>query len=347
MTEPSASWIAKWKVGLRLWVERAGRAILGPGRLQLLEWIDRCHSISGAAKQMGMSYRRAWLLVESMNRAAGVALVEARTGGERGGGTRLTPEGRAAVAVFRDLQSQVRQKAAGLLPQLLPETLSHTVHVSAAVSLEEVLGQLATDFTLQNPAVPVRVVYGASDELAAQILTGATAHLFISADRGPLESLQAAGVRLSRPQKIAANTLAVIAAADWPGAVQKLEDLSQVPRLALAGPDSPLGRYTRRLLEQKHLDAGLEGRLVHVDNSRAVASAIRAGLAPVGIIYGSDVLQSAGCRQLFPIRVARAPVQYLACLVGEAHAGARDFLSFLKSPAGRKRFQQGGFAIGR
>jgi molybdate transport system regulatory protein len=51
-------------------VERAGQAVLGPGRLKLLESINRCHSISAAARQMGMSYRHAWVLVQAINRAA-------------------------------------------------------------------------------------------------------------------------------------------------------------------------------------------------------------------------------------------------------------------------------------
>src|SRR5260221_7504843 len=104
------SWNNDWTVGLRIWVERAGRAILGKGRLELLEGIDRFHSISEAARQMGMSYRQAWLLVQSINEAAGEPLITAVTGGSHGGGARLTPQGRAASAVFRELQDNVHQK---------------------------------------------------------------------------------------------------------------------------------------------------------------------------------------------------------------------------------------------
>src|SRR5277367_4935321 len=82
-----------WKVGLRAWLEHAGQTVLGPGRLELLEGIAREHSISEAARQMGMSYRRAWLLVQSINRAAGQQVVEAATGGIQGGRARLTAHG--------------------------------------------------------------------------------------------------------------------------------------------------------------------------------------------------------------------------------------------------------------
>src|SRR5271163_1009710 len=96
----AATWGTGWRGGLRGWVERSGQAILGPGRLELLEGIDRWHSISAAARHIGMSYRRAWSLVQSVNAAAGEPLVTAATGGARGGGAQLTDLGRWAIGVF-------------------------------------------------------------------------------------------------------------------------------------------------------------------------------------------------------------------------------------------------------
>ena len=90
---------------------------LGPGKIALLEAIARCGSISAAAREMGMSYRRAWLLVEAMNQAFKQPAVRAATGGKRGGGAEVTPfgqdllaryrkiEAKAAAAVSRDLQA--------------------------------------------------------------------------------------------------------------------------------------------------------------------------------------------------------------------------------------------------
>src|SRR5262245_3374506 len=129
-------WGRDWSVGLRVWAERRGRAVLGPGRLELLEAIDRCCSISAAARQLGMSYRRAWLLVQSVNDAAGEELVSAATGGAHGGGARLTPPGRRAIAVFRRLQDELRRSAAALLPRLVRPADPAVVHLAAAVSLE-------------------------------------------------------------------------------------------------------------------------------------------------------------------------------------------------------------------
>src|SRR5262249_2643476 len=139
MPRPTRSPHDDWTVGLRVWVERAGQAVLGKGRLELLEGIDRWHSISAAARRMEMSYRRAWLLVQSINTAAGEPLVVAATGGLHGGGARLTAHGRWAVSVFRELQGQLQHAAAALLPQLMQEPATASIHVAAAVSLEEVL----------------------------------------------------------------------------------------------------------------------------------------------------------------------------------------------------------------
>ncbi|MCA1941496.1 MAG: LysR family transcriptional regulator [Caenispirillum bisanense] len=98
MTEPAAP------LRLRLRFKRGGALVLGPGRMDLLEQIDTCGSISAAARAMGMSYRRAWLLVDETNGHFARPLVESVAGGQRGGGARLTAEGRAVLDLYRAMQ---------------------------------------------------------------------------------------------------------------------------------------------------------------------------------------------------------------------------------------------------
>jgi molybdate transport system regulatory protein len=98
---------ARWAVDVRLWFKLDGEKVLGPGRVQLLERIDELHSISAAAKRMGMSYRRAWLLVQSMNAGSDAPLVERVTGGAGGGGATLTDAGRDALRRYRELLQQL------------------------------------------------------------------------------------------------------------------------------------------------------------------------------------------------------------------------------------------------
>ena len=83
-----------------------GEAIaIGPGKIALLEALGETHSISAAAKALGMSYRRAWLLVDELNRSLKSPAVASATGGQRGGGSELTPAGRQLIAVYRQIES--------------------------------------------------------------------------------------------------------------------------------------------------------------------------------------------------------------------------------------------------
>ena len=86
-----------------------GKAIaLGPGKAELLQRIGETGSISAAARQMGMSYRRAWLLVDTMNQCFAAPLVEAAPGGSGGGGARITAEGEKVLALYRRIEEQSR-----------------------------------------------------------------------------------------------------------------------------------------------------------------------------------------------------------------------------------------------
>jgi molybdate transport system regulatory protein len=80
---------------------------IGPGKAQLLEAIAATGSISASAKCLGMSYRRAWLLVDTMNRCFREPLVASATGGVRGGGAQVTDFGRRVLASFRTMQARI------------------------------------------------------------------------------------------------------------------------------------------------------------------------------------------------------------------------------------------------
>src|SRR4051794_23011740 len=106
-------WASDWKVEVRVWVERKGNAVLGDGRAELLAAIDTEHSITKAAKVAGMSYRRAWTMIQEVNDAAGDTLVEAAVGGKQGGGARLTSKGRLALEVYDKVRRSLVDSAAG------------------------------------------------------------------------------------------------------------------------------------------------------------------------------------------------------------------------------------------
>ena len=103
--------MARLKLKLQLYC--GDEIAMGPGKADLLEAIAREGSISAAGRAMGMSYRRAWLLVDTMNRCFRAPLVEAHPGGGQQAGARLTPEGEKALAAYRALAAQVERGAAG------------------------------------------------------------------------------------------------------------------------------------------------------------------------------------------------------------------------------------------
>jgi len=91
---------------------------LGPGKVQLLEAIEKTGSISAAGRSMQMSYRRAWLLVDDLNRIFRSPLVEAQPGGAKGGGARLTALGRDIVANYRAVETTALSAAATEIARL-------------------------------------------------------------------------------------------------------------------------------------------------------------------------------------------------------------------------------------
>jgi molybdenum ABC transporter molybdate-binding protein len=348
MAGQNEGWSSDWSVGLRIWVERRGQAILGKGRLELLEGIDRWRSISAAARQMAMSYRRAWLLVQSINEAAGEPLVHAVTGGTQGGGARLTDRGRLAVAIFRDLQRQIRQTTTTLLPRLVESPQTVTVHLAAAASLEDVISQILAEYALARPSVRVRAVYGASNELADHVLAGAPADLFLAASSEPLARLQKAGLVKPGPARLLAeNRLAAVGHAQRDVVVARPLDLArpEVARIALAEPDCPLGSYSRSYLQGLGLYEAILPRVIEVDNAQAVVAAVQGGQAEVGLVYTSAATTSPGCRILFRARHPAISIQYLAALVSRATdtSQADSLLDFLTGPKAIRRWRQCGF----
>ena len=93
-------------------------ARIGPGKAQLLESIRDTGSISAAARDMGMSYKRAWLLLDSINQAFTEPVVTAATGGSGGGGATLTPFGAEVLERYRRMQDQANRNAADDLAAL-------------------------------------------------------------------------------------------------------------------------------------------------------------------------------------------------------------------------------------
>ena len=112
MTEPT----------LFLRLDFTSRVRLGPGKVRLLEEVDRQGSISAAGRTLKMSYRRAWLLIDELNSYFREPVVATRLGGSGGGKASVTPLGRAVVKAYRamekDAQRIARRRTASLIAKL-------------------------------------------------------------------------------------------------------------------------------------------------------------------------------------------------------------------------------------
>lgn len=96
------------KVRIRVY---AGDRMLGPGKMELLAHIDETGSLSAGAKQMGMSYMRAWKLVQELNRDPERPMTETSRGGAGGGTARLTPFGKKVLGIYRHMDCAATKAA--------------------------------------------------------------------------------------------------------------------------------------------------------------------------------------------------------------------------------------------
>ena len=343
-----AHWASDWKVGVRVWVEREGQAVLAEGRAELLAAIDTEHSITRAAKAAGMSYRRAWNLIQEVNEAAGEPLVAAAVGGKEGGGARLTENGRLALAVYEDVRRSLIESAGTALERVLrpKESAANCVHLSAAISLQESIGQVLAEYALSQPTVRVRTIFGASNELADQLLAGAPCDVFVSADPVQLSRLVDANrVAKNAHQTIAKNGLAIVGGAKS-APISKASDLleARFKRVAIAEADCPLGQYSKAYLEKTRLYEKLQSKALYVDNSRAVLAAVVSNAAQAGVAFSSDASTKGAWKSLLTVPVSQAATTYVAAIIGRGseREESKSLYDFLSSRAAARCYRRCG-----
>ncbi|WP_019956587.1 winged helix-turn-helix domain-containing protein [Yoonia vestfoldensis] len=103
---------------LRIRIVFGEAEMIGPGKAELLERIDRCGSIAAAGREMKMSYKRAWQLIGTLNAMFGAPLVDSTRGGPGGGGAVLTDTGRRVLRLYRDFEQAAATAGAPHLDQL-------------------------------------------------------------------------------------------------------------------------------------------------------------------------------------------------------------------------------------
>jgi molybdate transport system regulatory protein len=92
-----------YKIKSRIWIESENHVLLGKGRVQLLKAIEEMGSLSKAAKSLDISYKKAWHLIDSVNKSAKEPVTLNTTGGKGGGGTELTDYGKCLIKAFDEI----------------------------------------------------------------------------------------------------------------------------------------------------------------------------------------------------------------------------------------------------
>ena len=92
-----------YKIKSRIWIEADGNILLGEGRVNLLKAIDEEGSLTKAAKSLGMSYKKAWSLIDAVNKRSEKPVTTSSIGGKGGGGAQLTAYGKSLVEAFETI----------------------------------------------------------------------------------------------------------------------------------------------------------------------------------------------------------------------------------------------------
>lgn len=106
------------KIKSKVWIDIEGEPVFGRGRMQLLKAIERFGSINQAAKEINISYRKAWSYIKIMEDRLGIELVQRQTGGINGGGAMLTEDARDFISKYEIIEDKIIQYADEVFKQV-------------------------------------------------------------------------------------------------------------------------------------------------------------------------------------------------------------------------------------
>ncbi|MFK0242869.1 molybdate ABC transporter substrate-binding protein [Microbacterium sp. NPDC090281] len=217
-------------------------------------------------------------------------------------------------------------------------TVSGELTVYAAASLSGAFDAIGEAFTAENPDVEFSPVYDGSSTLVTQILEGAPADVFASADEANMD--KAADVAVD-PTLFASNTLVIAVPAGNPGGVDTLADLAGVTTV-LCAPEVPCGAASAKLLSA----AGVTVDAASLEqNVTAVLTKVAASEADAGLVYATDVIGRDDVEVIVPDGADEVVNHYpIAALSDAPNAEAADaFVAFVLSEAGQKILADFGF----
>lgn len=106
-------------VRFRLRVRQGPTIAIGPGKIDLLQAVQQCGSISAAARSLNMSYRRAWMLLDELNASLASPATSSEQGGAKGGGSVVTPVGEAVIELYRSIERRASEACTNDIERLI------------------------------------------------------------------------------------------------------------------------------------------------------------------------------------------------------------------------------------
>ena len=238
---------------------------------------------------------------------------------------------------------------AACIPGAVDDAEPPRLLVSAATSIADALRAAADEYERTGGATVVLNV-GGSDTLATQLLAGARADLFVSADDRQMNRVESGGRILSSTRvDLLTNQLAIVATHDQLSLISGVEDLQspQIRRIAMGDPDAvPAGVYAKQYLQSVGLWDTVRSKVVSTRNVRAALAAVEAGHADVGFVYRTDLAVAKSVGMAFAIPMNDGPrILYPAAVAADTvnESAARHFLAFLRGPEAQQLFEGAGF----
>jgi len=241
----------------------------------------------------------------------------------------------AGISVWAALSAPVAAQSSGLV-------------VSVAASVYDALEEIASLYRATT-GVTVALNAGGSNTLARQIVEGAKAGLFISADARQMDVVEKAGrVVAGTRTRLLSNELALVVPADAKAFTIERLLRGEVTRLALGEPGSvPAGVYARAWLEHEGAWSRLESKVIPFPTVTAVLTAVEAGRVDAGVVYRTDAMSSKSVRTIGHISSTQhryLDISYPAAVIaGPSEAEGKRFLQFLMGTAARAVFDRRGF----
>lgn len=223
------------------------------------------------------------------------------------------------------------------------------VRIFAAASLTDALSAAISELGTAHPSTRIVAQFGGSSDLARQILAGAPADLFFSADRRQLDRVASEGFIDDEDRTdVLSNELVVVRHRDEPDTVAGPSDLERLGRIAMADPEAvPAGVYARRYLESQGLWSRLRARVVPTLDVRGALAAVASGNVDGGFVYRTDAAMDDRVKIVYIVSREKGPPIFYSLGILEARdrPDVRALYDYLTSERAGGIFERFGFVF--